>query len=137
MLLDALTPDGFELPGESPDRAGNWFQFPLRFADKEQRDGMAAHLLANGIDTAKYLDDIVDVARVRHGYGGDCPNAERLSKTTLLVPIHYTLDRRDIEHIAASIGEGCRIIQRPRGSTTEELQAMRSRPSPPDSRGSS
>ena len=81
-----MTPVGFELPGERPDRTRNWFQFPLRFADKEQRDQMAAHLLANDIDTAKYLDDIVDVARARYGYGGDCPNAERLSRTTLICP---------------------------------------------------
>jgi perosamine synthetase len=126
LLLDTLTADGVELPAESPDGIRNWFQFPLRFADTEQRDRMSAHLLARGIDTAKYLDDITDVAREQYGYVGDCPNAERLSQTTLLVPIHYTLDRRDIEHIAASIDEGYCIIQRPRGSTTGELQGMTS-----------
>ena len=126
VLLDALTPGQVELPAESPDGDRNWFQFPLRFADTEQRDRMSAHLLARGIDTAKYLDDITEVARAQHGYGGDCPNAERLSRTTLLVPIHYSLHRRDIEHIAASINEGCRIRQGPPGSTTGEPQGMTS-----------
>jgi len=124
VLLDALRPGEFELPAESPDGVGNWFQFPLRFTDTEQRDRMSAHLLAQGIDTAKYLDDITDVARAQHGYGGDCANAERLSRTTLLVPIHYRLHRRDIEHIAASINEGCRIRQGPPRSTTGGPQGM-------------
>jgi len=128
LLLDTLTTDGVELPAESPDGIRNWFQFPLRFADTEQRDRMSAHLLARGIDTSKYLDDIADVAREQYGYAGDCPNAERLSRTTLLVPIHYTLHRRDVEHIAASIDEGSRIVQRPAESATGERQAMRSRP---------
>jgi len=110
MLLEAVKPGEFDLPAESPDRSRNWFQFPLRFQTAEQRDLMADHLLARGIDTAKYLDGIADEARAHYGYRGDCPNAERLSRTTLLVPIHYTLHRRDIEHIASAINEGSRIL---------------------------
>jgi perosamine synthetase len=110
LLLERVTPGAFDLPAESPDCARNWFQFPLRFQNMVQRDRMAAHLLARGIDTSKYADDIPDEARASYGYRGDCPNAERLSKTTLLVPIHYTLRRRDIEHIASSINEDSRIL---------------------------
>ena len=128
LLLEALTPAGFDLPGESPDGVGNWFQFPLRFADTEQRDRMSGYLLSRGIDTAKYLDDITEVAREQYGYGGDCPHAERLSSTTLLVPIHYTLHRRDIAHVAASINEGWRVIQRPSEGTSGELQEIESSP---------
>jgi carbonic anhydrase/acetyltransferase-like protein (isoleucine patch superfamily) len=126
LLLEALTSAGFEPLAESPDGVRNWFQFPLRFADREQRDDMSAYLLSRGIDTAKYLDDITDTAREQYGYGGDCPNAEQLSSTTLLVPIHYTLHRRDIEHVAASIKEGWRAVKGPSESTAGELQAIES-----------
>jgi dTDP-4-amino-4,6-dideoxygalactose transaminase len=71
---------------------------------------MADYLLSQGVDSAKYLDDIADEARSSYGYDGDCPNAELLSKTVLLVPIHYTLRTCDIDHIARSINEGSQII---------------------------
>ena len=105
-----MTPGPFGLPCESPDSVRNWFQFPLSFEDTDQRDPMSDHLLERGIDTAKYLDDIADAARARYGYRGDCPNAERLSRTVLLVPIHYNLHPRDIEHIARSINEGSKTL---------------------------
>lgn len=110
MLLRMVAPGKFFLPSESNDCSSNWFQFALRFQNTNQRDVMADYLLSQGIDTAKYLDNIVDEAHSNYGYIGDCPNAELLSKTTLLVPIHYTLSASNIEHIARSINEGSRRI---------------------------
>jgi perosamine synthetase len=110
MLLDAVKPGSFDLPATSTDCFSNWYQFALRFQNTAQRDGMADYLLSQGIDTAKYLDTIVVEARTHYGYKGDCPNAELLSKTILLVPIHYNLKASDMEHIASSINEGSRII---------------------------
>ncbi len=92
------------LPSENDDCLGNWFQFALRFPKSEIRDAMAAHLWKNGIDSAKYLDDIVEIARLQYGYNlGDCPNAEKFSKTVLLIPIYYTLKDKDIIYIAEII----------------------------------
>lgn len=110
MLLESLVPGPFLLPSESGGCSTNWFQFALRFEDTQRRDAMADHLLRQGIDTSKYADDVPEEARSRYGYTGDCPNAELLAKTILLVPIHYTLRRRDIEHIARAINQGSRII---------------------------
>lgn len=110
MLLEALKPGAFTLPSLSPDRVRNWFQFPLTFQSGVHRDLMAAQLLRCGIDTAAYLDGIADEARARYGYRGDCPNAERLSKAILLVPIHYSLHTRDIEHIARSINHASKML---------------------------
>lgn len=109
MLLNAVAPGNFSLPSEGNGCSGNWFQFAVSFQNTNQRDAMADYLLNQGIDTSKYLDDIADEARSSYGYSGDCPNAELLSKTVLLVPIHYNLRTRDIEHIARSINEGSRI----------------------------
>ena len=110
-LLDALLPVKFNLPSEGDGCSGNWYQFPLRFQNTNQRDAMADYLLNQGIDTAKYLDDIAEEARSNYGYNGDCPNAELLSKTVLLIPIHYNLRTFDIEHIARSINKGSQIIE--------------------------
>ena len=110
MLLDAVTPGNFSLPSEGTDCSSNWFQFALRFQNTYQRDAMADYLYTRGIDTSKYLDTIVDEARSNYGYIGDCPNAELLSKTVLLVPIYYTLSSSDIEHVARSINEGSKLI---------------------------
>lgn len=115
ILLNSVTPGGFSLPVEDANCSGNWYQFALRFQNTEQRDAMADYLLNQGIDTAKYLDDITDVARLHYGYKGDCPNAERLSKTVLLIPIHYNLRNADIEHIARSINEGSQVIRKAGG----------------------
>jgi len=109
-LLKALEPGSFGLPSEDSRGSTNWFQFALRLRSKDQRDTMAAYLFSQGIDTAKYLDGIADEARSAYGYQGDCPNAELLSKTVLLVPIHYTLSVSDIEHIARCINSGSRLI---------------------------
>jgi perosamine synthetase len=110
MLLDAVVPGKFSLPSEGNGSSSNWFQFALRFQNTKQRDAMADYLLNQGIDTAKYLDDIADEARSKYGYTGDCPKAELLSKTVLLIPIHYNLRNIDIEHIARSINEGSQVI---------------------------
>ena len=105
MLLGSLVPGPFDLPTEGEGCSSNWFQFALRFQNTEQRDAMADHLLRRGIDTSKYADAVPEEARSSYGYEGDCPNAELLSRTILLVPIHYTLRTRDVEHIARSINE--------------------------------
>ena len=116
MLLNAVMPGDFSLPSEVSGCSSNWFQFALRFQNTDQRDAMADYLLKQGIDTAKYLDTIADEARSSYGYKGDCPNAEVLSKTILLVPIHYTLRTCDIEHIARSINEGSQAISNKEGA---------------------
>lgn len=97
LLQSLLTPGILSLPINA---SGNAFQFALCFESSAQRDAMSTYLFEYGIDTAKYLDTIADEARADYGYKGDCPNAEQLAKTTLLIPIHYTLSTRDIEHAA-------------------------------------
>jgi len=109
MLLNAVLPSNFSLLSENDGYFRNWFQFALGFQNTNQRDAMADYLFSQGIDTSKYLDTIADEARTDYGYEGDCPNAELLSKTVLLVPIHYTLHTKDLEHIARSINEGSRL----------------------------
>ncbi len=110
LLLAALEPGNFVLPTENNGCSSNWFQFAIRFKNPRQRDVMADYLFQQGIDTAKYLDNIDIETRTNYGYTGDCPNAELLSKTVLLIPIYYTLNDNDIEHIARAINEGSKLV---------------------------
>jgi perosamine synthetase len=111
-LAAALMPAGYVLLPASPDRSGNAFQFALRFQSTAQRDAMAAYLFEHGVDSSKYLDTIAEEACEHYGYRGDCSIAELLSRTILLVPIHYTLRSADIDRIARSINEGAQLISK-------------------------
>jgi dTDP-4-amino-4,6-dideoxygalactose transaminase len=91
------------LPIERQDCLSNYYQFAIRFHASSERDHMAKHLWERGIDSAKYLDDIVDVAKISFGYRGDCPSAEIGSKTTLTIPHYYSLKSKDLEFILKAL----------------------------------
>ena len=104
LLKSLITLRNVILPAENSECSSNWFQFALRFPSSAQRDAMVSHLWKHGIDSAPYLDTVVEEAREVYGYiPGTCPNAEQLTKTTLLIPIHYTLKEQEICSIANSI----------------------------------
>jgi dTDP-4-amino-4,6-dideoxygalactose transaminase len=85
------------------DTCCNRYQYPIRFGTEAERDRMADALLTQGIDSARYLDDVVLTARTGFGYGGDCPVSERLSKTTLVIPNSYNLSRRTVRRIVDAV----------------------------------
>lgn len=87
------------LPKEKGGCHSNYYQFAIRFQNSSQRNYSADFLRRHGIDTAKYLDDAVDVSTKYYGYKGDCPNAELCSKTVLIIPNYYTLSDKDINYI--------------------------------------
>ena len=102
-LRDAIRLAGVVLPAEKPGCESNYYQFAIRLEDQARRDRLAAHLRDNGIDAAKYLNGIGAEAAQSNGYAGDCPVAERCSRTVLTVPAYYSLSHNDIAHIADSI----------------------------------
>jgi perosamine synthetase len=111
MLLNSVIPGDFSILSEGIDCSNNGYQFALRFQYPNQRDAMADYLFDCGIDTSKYLNNIAEEAHSHFGYQyGDCPNTELLSKTVLLVPIHYNLNTGDIEHISRSVNAGSQTI---------------------------
>lgn len=107
-FLKRLEMEDVILPCESKDCRSNYYQFAVRFKDAEQRDRMADYLFKHGIDSAKYLDEVVHAAREHYNYNGDCPNAEHCSKTVLVVPSHYTLSRKDLDHIVHCLNKTIR-----------------------------
>jgi len=100
-LIEKISLDNGVLPEFDPEI--NFYQFPLRLRDVQQRDNLSNFLMKKGIDTAKYLDDIVDIALNKYDYQFDCPIAEKDSKTDLIIPNHYTLSKKDLYHIISSV----------------------------------
>ena len=105
VLLNKIRIEETVLPIEKEGCLSNYYQFAIRFRDCDQRDFVAEYLLKSGIDSAKYLDEVVDLARDRYGYSGDCPNAELASKTVLVIPHHYTLSGKELNYIADTLNE--------------------------------
>ena len=91
----------------------NRCQFPLTLATQNDRDFLAAYLHKQQIETAKPLDDIVEVAKTYYGYNGDCPVAERLSKRVLIIPSYHSIGKREIERIAECVNAGLLELSRP------------------------
>jgi len=87
------------------ERAGttsNRYLFPVKLASTEERDGLAEGLRARGVDTMRYLGEVVSVARKHYGYTGDCPESERLSRTVLVLPAYHALSEADLRHVATA-----------------------------------
>ena len=78
----------------------NRYHFPVVFSSTFIRNLVSDALFRHQIDTIKYLDDIVSVASSEYGYDGDCPVAERLSRTTLIIPSYHSLSDEELHRIA-------------------------------------
>jgi dTDP-4-amino-4,6-dideoxygalactose transaminase len=109
-LLTKIRIEEAILPIEKEGCFSNYYQFAIRFPGQTQRDLVAEYLLRSGIDSAKYLDEVADLARDRYGYSGDCPNAELASKTALVIPHHYTLSDKELNYIADTLNEAGRQL---------------------------
>ena len=77
----------------------NYLQYPVIFPSEELRNTVADYLFEQGIDTIKYLDDIVGIAARAYGYTAGCPVSERLAKRVLIIPNYCSLRPIDIRHI--------------------------------------
>lgn len=101
--LENIALENVSLPREKPGCTSNYFQFAIRLPSQDMRDSLAEHLLNHGIDSAKYLDDVIALARRDYDYAGDCPAAELCAKTVLVIPNYYTLKQSDLEKTVAVI----------------------------------
>jgi dTDP-4-amino-4,6-dideoxygalactose transaminase len=99
------------LPAEREGCLSNYYQFPVRFHTSEQRDFAADYLRKRGIDSAKYLSDLVDIVKEAYDYEGDCPNAELCARTTLIIPHYYSLSPRDLDYVGDALNEATHSLR--------------------------
>ena len=88
----------------------NRYQYPITFPSEDQRDLMAVYLHERGIETSKPVNDVVDVTTAHYNYAGDCPTAERLSKTVLVIPSYHTLKKAEIQRIVDCVNQGWKQV---------------------------
>lgn len=83
----------------------NRLQYPITFPSGQCRDAMFAYLLEQGIDTTKYLDDVVEIATNVYGYTAGCPVSEQLANRVLIIPNYHGLRHKDVQRITECINE--------------------------------
>ncbi|HDM91765.1 MAG TPA: DegT/DnrJ/EryC1/StrS family aminotransferase [Candidatus Korarchaeota archaeon] len=114
--------DGLEVPVEKPWAKHAWHLFPLR-AVKVNRDRLIEAIRQRGVDARpSYPSPIYDqpvmanlgkkevdplwFARSGEAFRKrDCPNAERLVREILLIPIHPGLSEEDVETVVRAVKE--------------------------------
>lgn len=102
IYLKELKIDREMLSWEKPGTYSNRFYFPITFPSRLLRDRMAELLLKENIDSMKYLDGLVPVARRYFGYEGGCPESEGLSERVLNIPCYHNLSEKEIARIINS-----------------------------------
>lgn len=98
-----LTVDAEMLCSEPPGAFFNRLQYPLLLPTVEQCDGLVTRLQDDQISTTRPYKDIAAIAAAHYGYSGDCPQAERIARTVLVIPCHHAIKAADIERIAFCI----------------------------------
>lgn len=104
-LIEELKDCSVTLPYEGKDTYCNYYLFPIRFDNKEERDTASDFLRDKGIDTSKLYSETPLKAKQFYGYTGDCPNTEKLAATILTIPNHYTLKENELIKIVKTAKE--------------------------------
>jgi dTDP-4-amino-4,6-dideoxygalactose transaminase len=71
--------------------------------DQSRRDEVSESLRKRGIDTAKLFSKTPMIAKKNYGYNGECQNTEVVAENILVIPNHYTLNKRELDQIINAI----------------------------------
>ncbi len=122
--LRNLTVDVGMLCPETPGAFFNRLQFPLLVPTPAQCDWLAGRLRQNQISTARPYKDIATIAAEHYGYSGDCPQAERIARTVLVIPCNYVLKTAEVERISTSVNRTwAEVAGRQRGVSMPSIPA--------------
>lgn len=98
-----LAVDPARLCAEKPGMFYNRLQYPLLMPNAELCGHLAACLFEDQISTARPYKEIATIAAEHYGYTGDCPQAERVARTVIVIPCHHALTQREVKRIASSV----------------------------------
>jgi len=90
---------------ETADSYYNRFMFPIKLESEEQYRMISDILLKNNISTSRPYFDVIEGAIRYYSYKGDCPQAEVLLRSTLIIPVHYKLKHQETEKITYVINK--------------------------------
>lgn len=98
--------EGIITPIVRKENKHSWFVFPVRVKEKI-RDKLIAKLNNQGIESKAYFDPCIHLQpfyRKKYGYKeGDFPIAEKLSKTTIILPFYEQISEKEVYTIVNSL----------------------------------
>jgi hypothetical protein len=95
-------PQGWRIPPEPQWGEWNHWVLPVCPPTEEAAALGIAKLRSHGVGAGLVYDDAPKAART-YGYRGDCPEAERLSRSVFLLPSHSRLTSLERQHILRCI----------------------------------
>ena len=99
-LNDRLADSAVETPTERPGVRPVYHQYTIRTDDRE---ALAAHLEAHGVDSAVYYPIPIHEQAAYDGYDVDAPVAERAAERVLSLPVHPGLSVEDVRTVARAV----------------------------------
>lgn len=93
--------------------------FPIKFNSAEECQYFSDLLLKNNISSSRPHLDVIEGAHQHYNYKNDCPNAEKLLQSTLIIPVHYKLRKKDIVKITETINNGIKILKHNRTKSND------------------
>jgi len=99
-LNDRLADTAVETPTERPGVRPVYHQYTIRTDDRE---ALASHLEARGVDSAVYYPTPIHQQPAYEGCDADAPVAERAADRVLSLPIHPGLSVAEIREIARAV----------------------------------
>lgn len=97
---------GIILPKTAPGNTHTWFVFPVRVADSISRDKVIDGLRSRGVASKAYFSPCIHLQPFYQTFGfkeGDFPIAEKLSRTTFILPLHASLTEKDINTVVDAL----------------------------------
>jgi dTDP-4-amino-4,6-dideoxygalactose transaminase len=81
----------------------NRFQYPILAQSSRQCEQLVSFLREKQISTARPYKDIATIASTHYDYIGDCPQAERVARSVLVIPCNHSLNAGDVERVASAV----------------------------------
>ncbi|MDY9926303.1 DegT/DnrJ/EryC1/StrS family aminotransferase [Methanosarcina sp.] len=102
-LIENLKDIDLKLPFETKDTYCNYYLFPVQTNSQSKRDEVSESLIKRGIDTAKLFSKTPAIAKNNYEYKEGCPNTEKVAENILIIPNHFTLNKRELDQIINAI----------------------------------
>ena len=98
--------EGIIIPNVKKENNHSWFVFPIRVKEKI-RDKLISKLNSLGIQSKAYFDPCIHLQsfyKKEYGYKeGDFPVAEKLSKTTIILPFYEQMEENEVNIVINSL----------------------------------
>lgn len=110
-LLEHLShAPGIRVPKFATGAEPIFMSFPIQVRDRE---GVAKRLFEQGIDTSVgYMSNCAELGIFEGKVGGECPQAARVAREILHIPVHPNLTRAGLIHLAEAVRRAVQPVAR-------------------------